>query len=355
VWIDESDDALRLIDHAAEEARRWHERGENERELWQGKRAAEVWQALERFGKTANPALDRFLRPQPGLIKQLDQKLLPHERRELIGRLLADFSDPRPGVDLRPDGIPDIEWVDLPGGRVKLENIEQLQDIEEKEKKVETVFDMKPFRISRYLVTNVQFEAFVKAADGYEKSEWWKDIEQSEFPNEPSWQESNSPRETVSWYEAIAFCRWLTHKYRDKGLLQKNTDIRLPTEWQWQHAATGGDGDREYPWPVGWDPNRCNSRECRLNRTMAVGMYLSGATVHGVLDMAGNVWEWCLNMYENPDALTANDIDKSGGERVIRGGSWVDRPGILRSSFRYSNAAVFRDNSIGFRLAQDIE
>ena len=100
-------------------------------------------------------------------------------------------------------------------------------------------------------------------------------------PAEPNWKEANSPRETVSWFEAVAFCRWLSKR--------TNSKIRLPTEWEWQLAATGGDPEREYPWPGGWDATKCNSSESRLNRTSAVGIYPSGVTQQGVLDMAGNV------------------------------------------------------------------
>lgn len=84
-------------------------------------------------------------------------------------------------------------------------------------------------------------------------------------------------------------------------------------------------------------------------------MYPLGATHHDVLDMAGNVWEWCLNTYETPDQPEAVTINNTGGQRVIRGGSWYSVPVYLRTSFRFWNGADDRDDHIGFRLAQDLE
>ena len=144
-----------------------------------------------------------------------------------------------------------------------------------------------------------------------------------------------------NWYDAVAFCRWLSAK--------TGTRIRLPTEWEWQQAATGGDPQREYPWKGGWDASRCNSVESGVGRTTAVGMYLQGATEQGVLDMAGNVWEWCLNTYEELDTRIT-----TGGLRVFRGGSWDYSPGYLRVSTRNWLYAVTRLSYIGFRLAQDL-
>jgi len=265
-----------------------------------------VLAALQRFGKHPSPVLSRFVRPQHLLLGALRDPALSHELRDRCGRILNEFGDPRAGVGLRPAGLPDIVWIKIPGGEVRLE-------------KVDGAFNVKPFRISRYPVTNAQFDAFLNAEDGFGNEEWWRDIEQSHTRERSKWQEVNAPREQVSWYEAVAFCRWLSAK--------TGTSIRLPTEWEWQQAATGGDAQREYPWEGEWDPSRCNGGESRLNRTTAVGMYPQGATQQGVLDMAGNVWEWCLNRYENPEQPEAVRIDK-GGLRVIRGGSWNYRPDI---------------------------
>lgn len=330
-WIDKSGEALRLIEHAEEEAQRWRENGDNPRELWLGTRAKEVQVALQRFGKHPSSVLSRFLKPQHLLIGQLSDPALSHQLRALCGRILSEYGDPRAGVGLRQDGMPDIAWVNIPGGQVELENVDH-------------VFEVKPFLIAKYPVTNEQFEAFLNAQDGYRSEEWWKDIEQSHEVSRPSWEESNAPRETVSWYEAIAFCRWLSAK--------TGTSIRLPTEWEWQQAATGGDPQREYPypWEGRWDASRCNSAESRLNRTTAVGMYPQGATQQGVLDMAGNVWEWCLNTYDDQDLSIT-----TGGRRVIRGGSWSYRPVYAHVSYRGRNNADLRISYIGFRLAQDLE
>ena len=218
-WIEASGEALRDIEHAGEEARRWQKGGDNPQELWLGTRAKKVLAALERFGKAPSPELGRFLRPQQVLIAQLDQDGLSHLDRLLIGQKLAEFGDPRPGVRC-PDGLPDIVWIDIPGGEITLEEIDH-------------VFEVKPFRMAKYLVTNAQFDAFIKAEDGYRNEEWWNGMERSEEASLASWQEANSPRETVSWFEAVAFCRWLSQRPGSK--------IRLPTELEWQ---TGGDGRR---------------------------------------------------------------------------------------------------------------
>lgn len=121
-----------------------------------------------------------------------------------------------------------------------------------------------------------------------------------------------------------------------------------------QQAATGGDPTREYPCEGGWDGSRCNSDESRLNRTTAVGMYLQGATQQGVVDMAANVWEWCLNEQDNLEEPEAVRIDKGVGRRVLRGGSWDNGPGNLRVSLRSWVSTDYRTTYLGFRLVQDI-
>ena len=342
-WIDKSGEALRLIEHAEEEARRWRDRGDNPQELWLGSRAKEVLAALQRFGKHPSPLLSRFVRPQHLLIGQLLNPALSHELRGLCGRMLNEFGDPRAGVGLRPDGLPDILWIEIPDGKITLEEVDH-------------VFQVKSFKIAKYMVTNAQFDAFLNAKDGYRNKDWWTNIKQNDKAAQPRWQDANAPRETVSWYEAVAFCRWLSAK--------TEISIRLPTEWEWQQAATGGDPKRDYPWEGGWDASRCNCVESRLNQTTAVGMYPQGATRQGVLDMAGNLREWCLNRYQEPNQPEAVSINKAARERAIRGGSLNINPEDLhtslwsedlRASLRDKYPPDSRHLIIGFRLAQDVE
>jgi len=113
--------------------------------------------------------------------------------------------------------------------------------------------------------------------------------------------------------------------------------VRLPTEMQWQQAATGGDAGNRWPWSKEFRSGYANIDETSgktgphyLEQTSAVGLYPLGASLEGVLDLAGNVWEWCLNKYDEPDDVSTEGEDL----RSLRGGSWYDlqdhvRPGPL--------------------------
>ena len=87
---------------------------------------------------------------------------------------------------------------------------------------------------------------------------------------------------------------------------------------------------------------------------MAVGLYLSGATHQGVLDMAGNVWEWCLNTEKNLESQESVCLDDLDSPREIRGGAWFNGEELLQSSVRYWYSPDNSGNGIGIRLAQDL-
>jgi hypothetical protein len=245
----------------------------------------------------------------------------------------GELLDNRPDVGLSAGGFPEIDWVEIPGGTVRLEGIKGK-------------FKVAPFRIARYPITNCQFKAFEEATDGYRNKELWRDIIRSESPSAPRWGEANCPREMVSWYEAVAFCRWLTLKYHQQKLLETGKEIRLPTEWEWQQAATGGNPANEYPWGPDWDESKANTYESGLSRTTAVGMYPHGRWPDGPLDLCGNVWEWCLNEYENPKRVKVSG-EKS---RAVRGGSWGLDQVNARCASRDSPRPDYRNGGLGFRL-----
>lgn len=226
--------------------------------------------------------------------------------------------------------LPDIDWVKIPAGAFSYG-----------EQSEEQTINLDRFYISRYAITNAQFQCFIDAG-GYDDNPWWQDLKKPQ-PAESSWKQPNRPRETVDWFEAVAFTRWLS--------AQLKVEISLPTEQQWEKAARSTDG-RVYPWGNDFQWGFANvfdnsSREDNLLETTAVGLYPLGNSPYGVADMAGNVWEWCLNQFEKPDIVK---IDSTGANHVVRGGSWHNHPEDARSAFRYWINPVNRDLNVGFRV-----
>ena len=259
----------------------------------------------------------------------LNPQYLPQERAT-AGREINKIGDPRPGVGLRPDGLPDIVWCEVPAGEF----------IYQKDERV----TLPAFHIAKYPVTYKQFQAFIDAPDGFSNATWWDGLhedglqDQRGGPGEQRFKFWNHPRERVSWYDALAFCRWLTD--------QLDCTIMLPTEEQWEKAARGTDG-REYPFSGEFDPTKGNTAESGIGQTSAVGVFPDGASPYGVMDMSGNVWEWTLTEYETRNYGTVN----SNNARVLRGGSWRNTQYLARSTYRLHNDPTERSSSNGFRVA----
>jgi formylglycine-generating enzyme required for sulfatase activity len=122
--------------------------------------------------------------------------------------------------------------------------------------------------------------------------------------------------------------------------------VLLPRIW-WQQAGTAGNRKNTYPWGPDWDDGRANVLESGLGRTTAVGMYPAGAWEGGPADLAGNVWEWCLNKYEKPN-VTQPDVSEN--YRVVRGGSWSFAPDNAQASNRNLNLPHHRGDNCGSRV-----
>jgi formylglycine-generating enzyme required for sulfatase activity len=209
----------------------------------------------------------------------------------------------------------------------------------------------KGYSIAKYPVTNAQFKLFIDAG-GYQNRQWWTEAgweacergkwTQSQYWTDTTWSGAEQPLVSVSWYEAVAFCQWLSD--------MTDEQILLPTEDQWQYSAQGDDG-RLYPWGNKWDCKRCNNSvsPCDSDRTSPVQQYEGkGDSPFGVVDMAGNVWEWCLTDDDN----FTNDIHSAANSRVLRGGSWYSiNTGSFRCDYRNWLTPVSGNGSVGFRLA----
>ena len=263
---------------------------------------------------------------------------LPPAERALAGRNLALAGDPRKGVGLI-NGLPDIDWVTIPDDSAFIYG----------EGDAQQSLRLPAFKISRYPITLAQFQAFVDAGDeGVNNPRWWEglaaDADHKREPGEQYFKFANHPRENASWYDAVAFCRWLSDKL--------GAEVSLPTEWEWEKAARGLDG-RIYPWGNDYIAGAANIDEHFNNvgpndlaMTSAVGMYAQGVSPYGVMDMSGNVWEWCLNEYQTPD-----NTQLTGSERrVLRGGSWLDDDDDVRCACRFWDLPDDRTYHLGFRV-----
>jgi hypothetical protein len=254
-------------------------------------------------------------------------------QRLSAGRELNEHGDPRPGVGLRKDGLPDIPWAKIPAGDFIFGFDRRI--------------DLNEYYIARYTVTNAQFEAFIND-NGFSDARWWEGLAvQEDGPEEIRWEQPNYPRVRVSWYGAVAFCRWLS--------AQLGFTIRLPTEEEWEKAARGPNG-AIYPWGSSYIAGYSNINEAisgisstHLREPCAVGMFPHAQSTYGVHDMIGNVWEWCLNDFRNP-----THIELGGdGLRAMRGGSWSNDRLFAHTARRQGKEPTTRFNEIGFRIVAE--
>ncbi|MEO5370136.1 MAG: SUMF1/EgtB/PvdO family nonheme iron enzyme [Magnetococcus sp. DMHC-1] len=207
--------------------------------------------------------------------------------------------------------------------------------------------------LGKYPVTVMEYQRFVEH-NGYQDKTGWDDagwhMRMKEGWNNPdNWDEQilhpNRPVTGVSWFEAMAFCRWLS--------AQREMQIRLPDEGVWKMAATSQQG--AYPWGKE-SPNPeqlANYKDGKVNAPTPVGVYPAGNGPHGHCDLTGNVWEWCRNLF-NDKKTTATPLDPrstSDISRNMRGGSWYRTAETLRLTYRDGRPAENRRDDIGFRVA----
>ncbi|MEC7640563.1 MAG: SUMF1/EgtB/PvdO family nonheme iron enzyme [Nitrospinota bacterium] len=186
------------------------------------------------------------------------------------------------------------------------------------------------YHIDKYEVTVAQYKKYLEMTGNPPP----KDFDNPKF-NQPK-----HPVVGVTWKEAQNYCRSLGK--------------RLPTEAEWEKAARGSDG-RRYPWGNTSDQNKANARGKQDNHryTAPIGKFPDGQSPYGVMDMAGNAWEWTKDWY---GPYHGND-QKSElfGEKfkVIRGGSWNSNMDLARSALRGKSLPDKGYNYIGFRCVQE--
>lgn len=207
-----------------------------------------------------------------------------------------------------------FEWIYIPVGKV---NLYPDNDLNDKHKS----YDVPAFVIGKYPITNAQYRVFRKR----------------EFVITGD----DHPATNVSWHDALDFCRWLSAK--------TNLDIRLPTEQQWQRAAIG-DNAWLYPWGNEFDETRCNTKQFGLGTTTPVTYHEEGASLFGVMDMCGNVFEATLNRWGTGDVTIPPPHYRPNAPRVWRGGSWNHEADKCTAIFRAASMPPYGIEFFGFRI-----
>ena len=210
------------------------------------------------------------------------------------------------------------------------------------EKPIHSVY-LDAFYMDKYEVTIGKYKQFVRATGHRSLPDWVSEFSPTD----------QHPVVGVSWQDAMAYTQW--------------AGKRLPTEAEWEKAARGGLVGKRYPWGDSIDTSKANYSSSNFGGPKTVGSY--AANGYGLYDMAGNVFEWCLDAY-NSDAYESlpqrNPV--SGGTiasiidnflnvnnlRVVRGGSWLFNSEDVRVAYRLFYSSSYSHNDFGFRCARAV-
>jgi formylglycine-generating enzyme required for sulfatase activity len=233
-------------------------------------------------------------------------------------------------------------------------------DREEKLQQVHLDYD---FQIARFPVTNAEYARFIDTG-GYEQQEWWTEqgwqYKQKQKWTAPRYWDDiryNNPAQPVvgvTWYEAAAYCRWLTAQGHAQGWLPAEQEIRLPTSLEWERAARHTD-QRPYPWgskePT---PERANYDATEIGRPSPVGCFPAGAAECGAQDMAGNVLEWLATPYGKPEQeAPEKDFTPRDGV-LVTWSAWMLGKEELLCGSRDWVYPFNGDGDLGFRVLQSL-
>jgi len=305
----------------------------------------------------ARHAADLLRLSPDDLVRIVEDPAVPFDRRYVAGSLCGLAGDPR----VRPDDPP---MVDVPAGRVRIglepERVGRVAE-EWRHTGLKEAYLRKEcpahdvsvgaFRIMRYPVTNLEYRRFLEDTRArWLPNSWHFGCFPMTLANHPVW--------TVPAQAADAYAHWLSAR--------TGRAFRLPSEAEWEYAATGG-GTREFPWGDRFLPDRANTSETGPLATTPIGCYPAGASPFGVLDLAGNVEEYVADDYRPYPGgdLVADDLlpypagtgaadpvlRAHSTYRITRGGSFTRRGDLARCRRRHGlyDRAFY---AVGFRLAE---
>jgi formylglycine-generating enzyme required for sulfatase activity len=245
-------------------------------------------------------------------------------------------------VDGNHLSIGGLEFVFVPRGKFIMGSKEDNGLAQNDEKPQHTVDITHDYWMSKFTLTNAQFAEFMDK-NKHSAIDWQKP--------------KDHPVVNISWDDAVAYCKWFNETYQAELKAAGNLTLRLPSEAEWEKAARGAYGN-EWPWGNEFDPNRCNSAE-RKGGTTPAGAFsaLGGDSPYGCADMAGNVWEWCADWFDESEykkRAKSSVVDPcgplSGQYRILRGGSFNSSRNLARCASRDRGYPGSRYDYGGFRV-----
>jgi len=244
-----------------------------------------------------------------------------------------------PGV-LKPGQPYEPEMVLIPAGEFRVGSDPAKDKGADDDEQPQHALTLPDYYLARTPVTNAQYLAYVQATGQRAPEHWGGD--------RPLRGKGEHPVVWVTWHDAMAYCRWLA------GVTGR--PYTLPSEAEWEKGARGpstssGRG-RIYPWGDQWDAARCNSSEEGKGDTTPVGAYPNGASPYGLLDMAGNVWEWTRSLKKSYpyDPNDGREDLEAADARVVRGGAFYTDARHVRCACRLTADPVRWIRYDGFRV-----
>jgi len=273
------------------------------------------------------------------------------ERQAVVGEVPSpsaksakDVGTLKPGTvfrDMLRDGSPGPEMVSISPGEFRMGDIQGFGDADEQP--VHSVRIPRPFAMGRYEVTFEEYDVFARLTD-------------RRSPGDMDWGRGRQSVINVSWEDARAYAQWLSK--------QTGKRYRLPTEAEWEYAARAGT-ETAYWWgdEVGENHANCDGCGSRWDNKQVAPVGSFASNPWGLYDMVGNVWEWVQDCWHKSYEGAPEDGSKAWGKegggdcalRVVRCGSWLNRPRYVRSADRNGHESGARYNFLGFRLAQDLD
>ena len=336
---------------------------------------------LARVSAGNRPKVERVRRWQKAL---LAHPALPDNERAAAGRALADLGDDRAEVMT----VDAMQFCLVPGGPFRMGEGQSLHTND---------YLTGDTWLGRYPVTNAQFAAFADDG-GYGEADYWREAAAAGRWKQgiirDAWGDTrtrprdfgrpytlpNHPVVGITWYEALAFARWLTARWRAGGALPAGWEVRLPSEAEWEKAARGGlaipvapvvraagawavaapemkknpDEDRRHPWTGPGGTHRANTKVSTINSPSAAGLFPGGLSPYGCEEMAGTVWEWTRSLYDFsypyvPDDGRENFAAGVSAWRVLRGGAYYSELDECRCARRVRYLPYDGGDGLGFR------